>query len=435
MKRRKRVKKPQLLIFTGIAFGILLTLGLLKSPMLVKNISLPINQPETSVVENEIKTSTKEQFVDIECGNLSRSSKDKPWWFRGTTQFGFGKDSYFDFPSEVTENLNQSLRLVLERIPPDNFPDIVLCFGDKKNIVLTQGDNYNDKSDYYVLVLGSEYSSKHKIKLKIEDGITYRDPVILGLSENGNFYIKVFGRDEKIYRTVESVIKINVNTGSYQTVGRSLWQENPQNNDPIPDSVFDPIDRGTTSNKHFKRTENLMINGDFKKELNDIPESDLIEGNCGFYGYNAQSQTFKARGNSPNSHPRYGGYWAPDLDDDQSAKLLASLWKIRNGISDKIGYLSFCDLKSGNKIVISEPSKHQSNKDIYVGLLDNDYGVIGKVALKAPADSYLISVDPIAFTTSATFYLKLSGQFFGGDVNLFKINFSTNSYSVLYQGR
>lgn len=88
-----------------------------------------------------------------------------------------------------------------------------------------------------------------------------------------------------------------------------------------------------------------------------------------------------------------------------------------------------------DKIVISEPSKLQTNRDTYVGFLNNNYELGGKVQLKVPPDGGSDDGFPIAYTKDKIFYLKLQGTLFGGFYNLFKINFANNSYSTLYQGK
>lgn len=208
--------------------------------------------------------------------------------------------------------------------------------------------------------------------------------------------------------------------------------------------VYNP-DIEYPSGKSFFRDENLFLNDPVVREIYDLSNDKLVLGVCIPYGYDSQNKIFIS---TDGTHPRYGGSSGRTLGIEESQKVLVSLLKVRKNVSKNIGHILYCALyNSGatsyadraiykNTILISESSKDQPNKDIFVGLLNDKKELIGGVQLKIPEDGYIISIDPIAYNYKDNiFYFKLSGKLNNGDVNLFKINFNNNSYSTLYQGK
>lgn len=208
--------------------------------------------------------------------------------------------------------------------------------------------------------------------------------------------------------------------------------------------VYNP-DIEYPSGKSFFRDENLFLNDPVVKEIYDLPNDKLVLGDCIPYGYDSQNKIFIS---TDGTHPRYGGSSGRTLGTEESQKVLVSLLKVRKNVSKDIGHILYCALYTPgatsyegrviykNTILISESSKDQPNKDIFVGLLNDKKELIGGVQLKISEDGYIVSIDPIAYNFKDNiFYFKLSGKLNNGDVNLFKIYFNNNSYKIIYQGK
>lgn len=197
-----------------------------------------------------------------------------------------------------------------------------------------------------------------------------------------------------------------------------------------------------SSVKGFTRDENLFLNDPSVREIYNISGADLLRGNCMPFAYNQAEKIFKS---TDRTHPRYGGAQGQELNPEQSKKVLLAMLQLRQGITKSIGNISYCYLgkdmyvrdanSSYSRIVLSLPTKDQPDHDLFVGLLDSNLKLIGGAKIKTPSDSNY-NPDPIAYNYKANiFYLKLSGKLFGGDVNLFRINFGNNTYKTLYQGK
>ena len=191
----------------------------------------------------------------------------------------------------------------------------------------------------------------------------------------------------------------------------------------------------TVGANKFKKAELLFLNGSFTKEIYDIPEQKLIGGFCVPYSYDSNSKVFVSL---DRAHPRYDGYAGQNLDQQVSKKVLLSLLRSRGNItngSNEIGRIFLCEFGNQEKLLVSEPSKLQINRNTYITLVNNDYTLASKIEIKVPDGGGSSDVFPIAYTTDKILFLKLQGSLEGGMYNLFKINFTNNSYKILYKGK
>lgn len=412
--------------------------------------------PELSVAEQEIKSIPSDKFFGISCATLgfSGGTDSQGYYKEGGNYVVYGESKQIPLSLEETDKVNKALLAVIPDHPPKYNPDMQMCLSDVDNILITEGGSKSDPPNLFVLRLNKNYELKNKTTLKVENQVQGR-PTVLGYTKDGILYLKAKGRNTDIYRSAESIFKIDFDSNRYEVLGRSVIKldyetgsnsasssvsETPKTDtidySTMVDTVkYNPLYMNTIGAKKFKKGELLFLNGSFTQEINSIPDEKLIGGVCIPYAYNPTSRMFQSL---DRQHPRYEGYAGQDISSSNSGKVLLSLLKLRGNVTNganEIGRILLCDLDNQDKIIISEPSKLQTNRDTYTGLLNNNYELDGKVQLKVPPDGGSDDGFPIAYTKDKIFYLKLQGTLFGGFYNLFKINFADNSYSTLYQGK
>lgn len=444
------------LVITLLGSGIFLykNYGLSLSIKKLSDASKPNSLPEVSVVEQEIKKISSDKLNGISCATLgfSGGTDSQGYYKQGGNYAVYGKDKQVSLSAEETDKVDKALLTVLSDHPPKYNPDMQMCLSDKDNILITEGGS--DPASLFVLRLTKKYELINKITLKVENQIQGW-PQVLGYTKDGIVYLKVTGRNTDIYRSVEDVFKVDFSLNKYETLGRSVLKlDNEVSNTPVSgsagetpktDSVdysklinsvnYDPLYANTLGAKNFKKGELLFLNGLFTKEISDIPEEKLVGGVCIPYAYDSSNKVFQSL---DRQHPRYGGYSGQNIDSPTSAKVLLSLLRLRGNIANganEIGRILLCDLDNQDKILISEPSKLQINRDTYVGFLNNAYELGGRVQLKVPPDGGSNDAFPIVYTKDKIFFLKLQGDLYGGFYNLFKINFADKTYTTLYQGK
>lgn len=425
-KIQKDVFKTSLFIFL-ISLISLFLYGIFNKKLSIPSLSKTL--PDVLTVEKQINEFPKANIYEITCGDLGFSGGvDAQGYYKtggnyviySSPQRQFGKKLEISLTADETSKMDSALLLVIPQHPPQYNPDISICWTPGTKILFFK--DTKNQGEFFVLKLSKDYSFEQKILGKISNQ-KLTEVKALALTKDNHLYLEISGKDNKSYQQNKSVAKISLGAQTFEIVGLGF----PQSAGKL--SQGNPVDPQIYSAKTFRRGASGSIDGSYFKFIRSNPDEELLSGVCVPYAYNQNSKTYESL---DQTHPRYGGYSQGSLDSNTSLEITNILTNANFPINASI---FFCKIDQNNKILNVLPVEGESSRNVFVALLDNSFSSLGSVSLMIPQYGSISSFDPEAFTKEQIFYLKLSGELNGGDVNLFKIDFNNSLYQTLYQGK